>query len=434
MQSYKKIIIFFLLTALFIGCNTKDINLENQPTPKNFTKVQTKSFNIEDYYIMYALELERQKLYINARDIYLKLFENTNNYEYFVKFLVITVQLNEYSLAKEKISQYILPNIKEEEIILRSYAYSLFKLNEIDNAIFYSKKLVETYENAINYELLATIYLTNKDFKNANDNFQNALKFEETNSLILTSTNIEFFHLNQKEKAIKTLRNYIEKSNYDFNLSLQLLSFYENLKQKDKIVEFLKEMFIYYKKNDNEQLLNKTKTLFLKYIDKNIAIAFWEEQNEEDEYLLSFYRATSQMQKAYDLLVKLYEKTGNIDYLAQQAIVKFETTADKQTVLQDVISKFDTVNKTSTYHVYQNYLAYILIDYDIDSKRGLDLVKKALVQDPTNIAYVDTLAWGEYKVKNCKEAYRLMKQIVDQIGLEDDEIKLHWEKIQECKE
>jgi tetratricopeptide (TPR) repeat protein len=347
--------------------------------------------------------------------------------------LVITVQLNQYDLAKEKISKYMLPNIKEEELILRSYTYSLYKLNETNKAILYGKKLVENYKNAINYELLATIYLTNKDFQNAHDSFKEALKFEETNSLILTSTNLEFFHLNQKDKAVETLQNHIKKSNYDFNLSLQLLSFYENLKQKDKIVEFLKEMFVYYKKSENEQLLNKTKTLFLKYIDKNISIAFWEEQNEEDEYLLSFYRETSQMQKAYDLLVRMYEKTNNIDYLAQQAIIKFETTTDKKAVLQDVISKFDTVNKISTYHVYQNYLAYLLIDYDIDFKKGLDLVKKALEQEPTNIAYVDTLAWGEYKVKNCKRAFELMKQIVDQIGLEDDEIKLHWEKIQECK-
>ncbi|MCT7911279.1 hypothetical protein N5912_05530 [Arcobacter lacus] len=434
MPSYKKIIIFcFFLATIFIGCSIKDTNLENKEQSKNFAKVQTKNFDFENYYIMYALELEEQKMYVNARDMYLKLFENTNNYEYFVKYLAITTQLNEYDLVKEKVSKYMIENIKEEEIILRLYSYSLFKLNEIDEAISNAKKLSKKYESAMNYELLGTIYLANKDFKDAHDSFENALKFEDSSGIILTLTNIEFFQLNEKEDAIKRVKDYIPKSEYDFNLSLQLLAFYENLNEKNKIVEFLKEMFVYYKKTDNELLLNKTKALFWKYIDKNIAISFWEEQKEEDEFLLNFYRSTNQMQKAYDLLTKLYKNSSNIDFLAQQAIIEFETANDKKSVLKDVLSKFDLVMKSSSYHIYQNYYAYILIDYDIDIKKGLELVKQALEQEPTNIAYLDTLAWGEYKAKNCKEAYYWMKQIVDEVGLEDSEIKLHWEKIQECK-
>lgn len=433
MPSYKKIIIFLFLTTIFIGCDIKNINLESNKTPKDFIKIETKSFDLEDYYIMYALELEEQKMYVNAKDIYLKLFENTNNYEYLVKFLIITVQLGQYDLVKEKALQYMKPNIKEEEIILRSYTYSLFKLNETNEAILNAKELLKTYKNAINYELLGTIYLTNNDFKNAYDSFNTALKFEESNNLIYTLSNLEFFQFNQKEEAINRVKNYIPKSEYDFNLSLQLLAFYENLNQKDKIVEFLKKMFIYYKNSNNQELLNKTKMLFWKYIDKNVAIAFWEEQSEEDEYLLNFYRATSQQDKVYNLLIKLYERTNNIDYLAQQTIIEFEKATDKKSILKDIISKFEVVNQNSSYHVYQNYLAYILIDYDIDIKKGLSLVKKALEQEQNNIAYLDTLAWGEYKAKNCKKAFNLMKQIVDKIGLDDDEIKLHWEKIQECK-
>ncbi|MCT7910125.1 hypothetical protein N5915_11205 [Arcobacter lacus] len=434
MPSYKKIIIFcFFLATIFIGCSIKDTNLENKEQSKNFVKVQTKNFDFENYYIMYALELEEQKMYVNARDMYLKLFENTNNYEYLVKYLAITTQLNEYDLVKEKVSKYMIENIKEEEIILRLYSYSLFKLNEIDEAISNAKKLSKKYESAMNYELLGTIYLANKDFKDAHDSFENALRFEDSSGIILTLTNIEFFQLNEKEDAIKRVKDYIPKSEYDFNLSLQLLAFYENLNEKNKIVEFLKEMFVYYKKSDNELLLNKTKALFWKYIDKNIAISFWEEQKEEDEFLLNFYRSTNQMQKAYDLLTKLYKNSSNIDFLAQQAIIEFETANDKKSVLKDVLSKFDLVMKSSSYHIYQNYYAYILIDYDIDIKKGLELVKQALEQEPTNIAYLDTLAWGEYKAKNCKEAYYWMKQIVDEVGLEDSEIKLHWEKIQECK-
>ena len=38
------------------------------------------------------------------------------------------------------------------------------------------------------------------------------------------------------------------------------------------------------------------------------------------------------------------------------------------------------------------------------------LVKKALEKDSSNIAYIDTLAWGEYKLKIVKEAFINMKK------------------------
>ena len=59
-------------------------------------------------------------------------------------------------------------------------------------------------------------------------------------------------------------------------------------------------------------------------------------------------------------------------------------------------------------------------------------ISNLLLQQPNNIAYIDTLAWGEYKIKNCKEANNQMKKVVDEVGLDDEEIKFHWEKIKEC--
>jgi predicted Zn-dependent protease len=437
-SSYKKSLIFYSLLLIFSGCSTKDINLENKEVKKtNFVKVETKPFDLEDFYIIYALESENQRMYLNARDIYLKLFENTNNYEYLVKYLTLATQLKEYYLVKENASKYMKDNIKEEEIILRLYAFSLFKLQEKQEAIFNAEKLIFLYKNSINYELLGSIYLEDKQYLKAYDALRNAYFLNNSISTLLTLTNIQFFNLNQKEEAIKELENYAHKNDYDFNLSIQLLSFYENLKAQDRLVNFLKEMYFYYKKNDNQLLVNKTKALFLKYVinnDVKTVIDFWEQNGEEDEILLNLYRMTNQSQKAYNLLNKLYKNSNNMDFLAQQAILEFEMAKDKKSILFDVISKFDKVLQTEDNHIYQNYLAYILIDFDIDIQKGLLLVKKALEKDPTNVAYLDTLAWGEYKVKNCKEAYKYMKQVVDEVGLDDEEIKLHWEKIKECKE
>ncbi len=122
----------------------------------------------------------------------------------------------------------------------------------------------------------------------------------------------------------------------------------------------------------------------------------------------------------------------NLDYLAQQAIIQFEMAEDKTKVVNDVIAKLERVSITNN-PIFENYLAYIYIDYNINLKRGVFLVKKALEQDPKNIAFLDTLAWGEYKLKNCKEAFKQMKKVIDEVGLDDAEIKMHWHKIKECK-
>jgi len=437
MPSSKKIVIFCFLLIAFISCSSKNDNIEkSEVKATNFKKIESKYFEYEDQYIIFALEFENERMYYDALDVYNRLFENTNKYEYLVKSLMIASSLKDYGFVKEKVASHMIENIKEEEVILRLYTFSLFKLKEKDSAILNAKKLVKLYPNAQNYELLGSIYIEEKQYQDAYNAFDKAYNLDATDSTLLNLTNIQFFGLSQKNEAIKKLEDNIQKSEYDFNLSFQLLSFYENVKDKNKINSFLKEMYYFYKKDNNQLLVNKTKALFVKYVvSENIplAIEFWEQNGEKDEILLNLYKISNQNQKAMILLDDLYKETDNLDYLAQLAILEFETAQDKKSVLQSVIMKFNKVLEKNDNPVYQNYLAYMLIDYDLDVKKGLILVNKALEKEPSNIAYLDTLAWGKYKIKSCLEAYLNMKQIVDQIGLDDEEIRLHWEKIKECK-
>ncbi|WP_368029326.1 hypothetical protein [Arcobacter sp. s6] len=420
------------------GCSTKTLNDKNDDVSKiTFTEVKTKPYNLENQYIILALESENQKLYNDATSLYFKLFENTNNYEYLVKYLSIATVVKDFESVKKYSKKYMIENIKEEEVILRLYIYALFKLNEKEEALKIGENLIFKYKNDTNYQLLGSIYLEDKQYQKAYNLFDLAYQLTNNSNTLLTLTNIQFNSLLEKEQAIKKLENHIQMSGYDFNLSIQLLSFYEKLNQKEKLITFLKNMFFYYKNSENQFLLNKTKILFIKYVardDINSAIDFLEENHEEDENLLNLYKISNQPEKAYELLNRLYVNTNNLDYLAQQAIFEFEMTNDKESVLTDVIAKFEKVLETTSNHIYENYLAYILIDFNIDVKKGLILVKKALEVEPNNIAYIDTLAWGEYKMKNCKEAYIQMKRVVDEIGTDDYDIKLHWEQIKECKE
>ena len=437
MSSYKKSLILCSALLFLSGCSSKTVDLENkQPEIKKIVEIKTKNFDLENQYIMLALEFENQRLYYDAKDLYFVLFEKTNNYEYLVKHLAIATQLKDYEIVEKNASKYYKNNIKQEEIILRLYTFSLFKLGDQKEALLNAQKLTNLFQNDVNYELLGTIYLQQKDYLKAYELFEKAFTLNKSANTFLNLTNIQYFNLSQKEEAINKIEQYIKENGHDFNLSMQLLAFYEKEQKTEKIIPLLKEMYSEYKKNNEALMFSKTKILLIKYIAKDnvgMAINFLEENKEEDEILLNLYKITNQPSKAYTLLGSLYSNSNNLEYLGQQAIIEFEMAEDKRKVLNSVITKFEKVVENIDNHIYENYLAYILIDFNINVSKGVTLVKKALEQEPNNLAYIDTLAWGQYKLKNCKEANKQMKRVVDEIGLNDEEIKLHWEKIKECK-
>lgn len=103
-------------------------------------------------------------------------------------------------------------------------------------------------------------------------------------------------------------------------------------------------------------------------------------------------------------------------------------------MLENVISHFEkAISLGVDDSVYLNYYGYTLIDKGFDVKKGMAIVEDALKQQPDNTFYLDSLAWGYYKQKQCKKAYELMKQVVDTEGLEEKEIIDHWDAIQKCK-
>lgn len=438
MPSYKKYLITASLLFLFNGCSEEITNLDvevNETTPQSYKKVDSKEFDFENQYVMFALEYEYQRKYNNSRYLYLKLFENTNRYEYLLKYLTLSFQLKDYISITNAISTAQIRGIKEEEQILRLNIFALLRLKKTEEALNIVKRLINVNKTDINYELLGTVYLELKEYDKSYDSFNNAFKANNSPLTLLSLTNIQYYYLKEKEASKRQIENYIYANNYDYNLCFQLLSFYELDKENDKVLALLNKMYNNYEMLNNKKLLAKAKNLLVRYLvkdDINKAIKFLEEKDNEDILLLTLYRSSNNLKKAYVLLEKLYKKTKKLDFLAQMAILEFEMASNKNDVLDSVISKFDKALATLDNSVYQNYLAYLLIDYDKDIIKGLSLVKKALEKEPKNLAYIDTLAWGEYKLNNCSEAYIQMKKVVDEVGFEDKEIKLHWEKIKEC--
>jgi len=71
-----------------------------------------------------------------------------------------------------------------------------------------------------------------------------------------------------------------------------------------------------------------------------------------------------------------------------------------------------------------NGLGYILVDSDIDAKRGLTLCRKAVDRKPQSAAYLDSLGWAYYKNGNLNEARTWLRRAFE-IAPHEKEIKKH---------
>ena len=136
--------------------------------------------------------------------------------------------------------------------------------------------------------------------------------------------------------------------------------------------------------------------------------------------------------KALKLLNSLYKTTQDKTLLGRIAMVTFEMSKDKKAILKEVFAKFELALSDKSNPQYENFYGYLLIDYDLDIKKGLNLVQKANLSQPDDVAIMDSLAWGYFKNKQCDLAYEIMNKVVQKVGMNDSEIKLHYQKIKEC--
>ena len=66
-------------------------------------------------------------------------------------------------------------------------------------------------------------------------------------------------------------------------------------------------------------------------------------------------------------------------------------------------------------------------------KKGIELVELALQNEPNNFYYLDSLAWGYYKLKECKKAWDILKPtFADKKFANSSESKEHQKAIKAC--
>ncbi len=398
--------------------------------------LQAKELRIisEDELIVQGLFFDEYKAYENSRQIFGKLYDDTGAKEYLFREMTSALMAGTHikqSIDRLKAWDAKNPNSLEVKRLLIPLYLTNRQIKEAKKEAAY---LIEASDMPMDLDLASNPYLYSGEFKKALDLLNEAYTKSLNEDVLLRMSVIMDEYTNERKKAIQLLEAHRRMNHVvSDQLYFKLLSLYIKENNIDGVLDTYK---VLYEKDKQDKYLTKIIEAYAYKSDINGAIVFLEENGGSDKILYDLYKNKKQFDKALKLVTKFYSKDHDPKWLAEKAILTFEKATDKddKKMIAMVVNYFDkAISEGVDDSLYLNYYGYTLIDKNIDIKKGMKIISDALVQQPNNTYYLDSLAWGYYKEKACKKAYNMMKKVVDMEGLDEPEISEHWEAIQKCQ-
>ena len=432
----KNIIIALVTPLAFytLGCSTYTVPSKSKVY---LQKKNLKSYNSqlknEDQLIIKAIFLENVRAYRQSNEFYALLYKETGKEEYLLKELNTAYMAGIVSPNLDKLKTYIQnnPNNFQAQRLLLSFYLKDKKLNEAKQV---ARKLTQNSTEAIDFEISANPYIFTGEYQTAVEYLTEAYNKTLNEEILLKVVTIKINYLKDINGAVADLENHKGKQGCSEKICLQLVAIYTQQPNTSKLISLYRALYqstqkeIYFEKTIESYLLNKE--------IKN-AITYVESLKSHEEVRYSLYMEEKSYLKANLLAKELAQKTNNSKWYAESAISLYESLSDKndKESLSKVVDEFQKAFVHGEKNpVYLNYYGYTLIDKEIDIQKGIHIIQKALAEEPANTYFLDSLAWGYYKLNNCEKAYPTMKKVVDIEGLEDQEILSHWNAInKKCK-
>lgn len=412
----------FLITILFFsGCSAI-----SEPSVK---KGHEKSFEYEDVYIMTGLYLEELQDYNSSSKMFETLFLETNKKEYLYRSLKNDLVAQKFERVVQRVD--LEKNIEDDYELLKIKVVALIKLDRAIEAKKLAIRLGEISKNIDDYLLAADVYTKLQEYENAVAYLENIYVTNPHEKIIDRITTIMYVDLDRKKDAITQLEAHSRIYSCSEFICNKLIGFYSNENDLDALLSTYLRV---YKLNENVEIAKKIIQIYGYKRDYKSMREFLQENKIDKELLLQLYIQEKDYKKATSIAKELYEETKNVMFLAQSAIFEYESSEDKNNkkMLDSVVSKLKEVVKTDKDAMSLNYLGYLLIDHDIDIKQGMKYIEEVLKIDPNSAYYLDSLAWGYYKLKNCKEALKIMKRVQKLEGGDNEEVLKHIEMIEKC--
>jgi len=414
----KLFVTLFLTATLFIGC-----------APKEPIAPNAKAFEEEDTYIVYALYAQQHGAHETAAQMYGKLFEKSGKREYLYE--------REVSLLRAKKPEVVITETRAflqetpDDIKLRRFEIAgLLLEDEVNIAKARALELVALSKAQNDYVLVANIYSRQKRYDTALKYLESAYAINYDEEILDKMSILLYVNLNRKKEAIAHLESHSRLHGCSERICLRLGGYYSEQNNVDGMLSTYLRLYDTYHTQTLADHIVKIYNYKKDYIKLEI---FLKENDLNDALLLQLYVKSEKYKEASVLALKLYKTEGDISYLGQSAIFDYESTTkhDKKS-LESVIARLEKVIRENDAPLYLNYLGYLMIEHDIDVEEGIVFVQEALKQEPDSAYYIDSLAWGYYKLNRCSDAYKLMKKVKNDIGSDDKEVQAHIKAINKC--
>jgi tetratricopeptide (TPR) repeat protein len=294
-------------------------------------------------------------------------------------------------------------------------------------------ELVQKSKEIDDYLLVSEIYVKLKHFDTAVKYLEGAY-IKDYNEKILDKISIVLYvNLQRKKDAIAQLETHSRIHGCSKMICSRLIGFYSNDNNIDGLLSTYLRL---YKIDSNKDIAKKIVQIYGYKKDYLKMIDFLQVNKIDDELLLQLYIQFKNYKKASPLAKEIYNDGGDISYLGQSAIFEYESSDNKndKVMQKSVVKKLKEVINTKKDGIYLNYLGYLLIDHEIDVKKGMEYVQEALILEPNSIYYLDSLAWGHYKLGECQKAKEIIDRVVNMDGSSNSEVVKHVNSINKCNE
>lgn len=378
-------------------------------------------------------------------DEFIMLFDETQEPYYAKLAAQAAIGKGDLESAQQLAELYVkLSGDHDDSIVNKILADSYAKQGQIAKALQVLERLYKQEPTPEIAEVLANMYMLNQQAPKAQQLYA-TLYAENRNTELLKKLLVCLAFQQKRQEALATLSGYLLEVGCDGVFCLESLRFYEDLQGLDMAKDVFEEIY-----KTNPTIPNATN--FMRVL---IALKDYQEAQGvarafpfDKGLLLDLYVMQGDFVKAQKEAAHIYAQSGNPRFLALEAIYGFSALPQPtRTDAQAIAKKLDKAialrqkealeskKKPAPQDAFQqevfqdaffyNFYGYLLIDYEINIKRGIEYVKKALAIEPYAIAYIDSLAWGYYKLGDCENALKTFAQIPKDQADKEDELRAH---------
>ncbi len=420
---YKVLLIAALSLLIFQGCST-------QTTPTAAVE-EAPMYVDENTLILFALDAQAQNRFAETVGYFDLLYKRTEDPVYRDKAMAALMHGRYYNdvVSRLETRRSSGETLNEQELRYLVLAYLAKKAYV--KAESEAQSLVKIRENEENLVVLAEVYRVQKDYLKMLAALERAYQLNYSEDVLDKIVVTLYSNMQKPYEAIGRINAHNRNLGYSLLLSKRLVLFYRDQGDIQGLLDVYPKL---YEMEPTKVHADVITQLYWSEQKMPELIAFLEKSHTNDELLLKIYSSQKKFEKAVPLAQKLYEESGDLEFLGQKAIFMYESSKNRgdARILDSVIKDLTEVVAVKEEGYYLNYLGYCMIEHDRNVSKGITYVKRALETEPDSGYFIDSLAWGYYKEGKCKEADALMQKVVELLGGDDPEVKAHVNAINKC--